>query len=101
MHKNRANSVTTPFDSNNIQRNSRIIKNELKKITNFKKVLTRNSKSITNKYGKELLNKLHSDKNTNNITIFKKKKSEIKKSKFSSNIIVTKLKKSHIFVLFF
>ena len=88
MHKNRANSVITPFDSNNIQRNSRIIKNELKKITNFKKVLTRNSKSITNKYGKELLNKLHSDKNTNNITIFKKKKSEIKKSKFSSNIII-------------
>ena len=88
MHKNRANSVITQFDSNNIQRNSRIIKNELKKITNFKKVLTRNSKSITNKYGKELLNKLHSDKNTNNITIFKKKKSEIKKSKFSSNIII-------------
>ena len=88
MHKNRANSVITPFDSNNILRNSRIIKNELKKITNFKKVLTRNSKSITNKYGKELLNKLHSDKNTNNITIFKKKKSEIKKSKFSSNIII-------------
>ena len=88
MHKNRANSVITPFDSNNIQRNSRIIKNELKKITNFKKVLTRNSKSITNKYGKELLNKLHSDKNTNNITIFKKKKSKIKKSKFSSNIII-------------
>ena len=88
MHKNRANSVITPFDSNNILRNSRIIKNELKKITNFKKVLTRNSKSITNKYRKELLNKLHSDKNTNNITIFKKKKSEIKKSKFSSNIII-------------
>ena len=88
MHKNRANSVITPFDSNNIQRNSRIIKNELKKITNFKKVLTRNSKSITNKLRKELLNKLHSDKNTNNITIFKKKKSEIKKSKFSSNIII-------------
>ena len=37
MHKNRANSVITPFDSNNIQRNSRIIKNELKKNNKFQK----------------------------------------------------------------
>ena len=66
-----------------------MIKNEIKKITNFKKVITRNSKSITNKYGKELIGKIHSDKNNNNITIFKKKKSEIKKSKFSSNIIIS------------
>ena len=68
-----------------------MIKNEIKKITNFKKVITRNSKSITHKYGKELIGKIHSDKNNNNnnITIFKKKKSEIKKSKFSSNIIIS------------
>ena len=68
-----------------------MIKNEIKKITNFKKVITRNSKSITHKYGKELIGKRHSDKNNNNnnITIFKKKKSEIKKSKFSSNIIIS------------
>ena len=66
-----------------------MIKNEIKKITNFKKVITRNSKSITNKYGKDLIGKIHSDKNNNNITIFKKKKSEIKKSKFSSNIIIS------------
>ena len=66
-----------------------MIKNEIKKITNFKKVITRNSKSITYKYGKELIGKIHSDKNNNNITIFKKKKSEIKKSKFSSNIIIS------------
>ena len=88
MHKNRANSVITPFDSNNIQRNSRIIKNELKKITNFKKVLTRNSKSITNKYGREMLSKLNGNKRNNTLNIFKKKKPEVKKSKFSSNIII-------------
>ena len=50
---------------------------ELKKITNFKKVLTRNSKSITNKYGKEMLSKLNGNKRNNTLNIFKKKKPEI------------------------
>ena len=87
IQRNKANSLT-PFDTN-LRSNPKVIKNELKKITNFKKVLTRNSKSITHKYGKEILSKLNGDKSNNNLRIFKKKKSEIKKSKFASNIMIS------------
>ena len=81
LQRGKANSLT-PFDNNNLANNPKVIKNELKKITNFKKVLTRNSKSITNKYGREMLSKLNGNKSNNTLNIFKKKKPEVKKSKF-------------------
>ena len=87
LQRRKANTLT-PFDNNNLANNPKVIKNELKKITNFKKVLTRNSKSITNKYGREMLSKLNGNKRNNTLNIFKKKKPEVKKSKFSSNIII-------------
>ena len=87
LQRRKANTLT-PFDNNNLVNNPKVIKNELKKITNFKKVLTRNSKSITNKYRKEMLSRLNGNKSNNTLNIFKKKKPEIKKSKFLSNIII-------------
>ena len=87
LQRGKANTLT-PFDNNNLVNNPKVIKNELKKITNFKKVLTRNSKSITNKYRKEMLSRLNGNKSNNTLNIFKKKKPEIKKSKFLSNIII-------------
>ena len=77
---NKSNSLT-PFDP------TKIIKDELKKITNFKKVLTRNSKFFSQKSGKDIIGKANGDKNkrsSNKLVI--KKKVVKKKSRFSNNV---------------
>ena len=82
---NKSNSLT-PFDPNS-EKNQKIIKDELKKITNFKKVLTRNSKFFSQKSGKDIIGKANGDKNkrsSNKLVI--KKKVVKKKSRFSNNV---------------
>ena len=82
---NKSNSLT-PFDPNS-EKNPKIIKDELKKITNFKKVLTRNSKFFSQKSGKDIIGKANGDKNkrsSNKLVI--KKKVVKKKSRFSNNV---------------
>ena len=82
---NKSNSLT-PFNPNS-EKNPKIIKDELKKITNFKKVLTRNSKFFSQKSGKDIIGKANGDKNkrsSNKLVI--KKKVVKKKSRFSNNV---------------
>ena len=82
---NKSNSLT-PFDPNS-EKNPKIIQDELKKITNFKKVLTRNSKFFSQKSGKDIIGKANGDKNkrsSNKLVI--KKKVVKKKSRFSNNV---------------
>ena len=82
---NKSNSLT-PFNPNS-EKNPKIIQDELKKITNFKKVLTRNSKFFSQKSGKDIIGKANGDKNkrsSNKLVI--KKKVVKKKSRFSNNV---------------
>ena len=99
--KNKSNSIA---NINNLEKFSEIrkeeLKTELKKINQFKKVITRNSKVITQKYGKELLRKttlLPEEKKSYrnrgsslSIKLMKKRNAGYRYSKFSSNIAFKK-----------
>ena len=103
--KNKSNSIA---NISNLEKSSMVrkeeLKTELKKINQFKKVITRNSKVITQKYGKELLRKStllpEEKKNYRNrggsmsIKLVKKKNAGYRYSKFSNNIALKNIKKS-------
>ena len=101
--KNKANTVIV--GDKNFEFRKKLIKEEIKKIKQFKKMLTRNSKVFTKKYGKEIIepnrnygscdggekNKFdNNSSNSINIKLFKKKKTEIRNSKFVKNNITNK-----------
>ena len=103
--RNKSNSIA---NINNLWKFSAIrkeeLKTELKKINQFKKVITRNSKVISQMYGKELLKKttlLPEEKKSNrkresnlSIKLLKKRNAGYRYSKFSSNVAFTNIKKN-------
>ena len=80
----------------NFENSKEQIKCELKKIKQFKKIVTRNSKVFAQKFGKEIISSKNSRTNGNNIKknnslvikLFKKKKNENRNSKFFKSDII-------------
>ena len=80
----------------NFENSKEQIKCELKKIKQFKKIVTRNSKVFAQKFGKEIISSKNSRTNVNNIKknnslvikLFKKKKNENRNSKFFKSDII-------------
>ena len=80
----------------NFENSKEQIKCELKKIKQFKKIVTRNSKVFAQKFGKEIISSKNSRTNVNNIKknnslvikLFKKKKNENRYSKFFKSDII-------------
>ena len=80
----------------NFENSKEQIKCELKKIKQFKKIVTRNSKVFAQKFGKEIISSKNSRTNVNNIKknnslvikLFKKKKNENRNSKFFKSDIL-------------
>ena len=80
----------------NFENSKEQIKCELKKIKQFKKIVTRNSKVFAQKFGKEIISSKNSRTNVNNIKknnslvikLFKKKKNDIRNSKFFKSDII-------------
>jgi len=80
----------------NFENSKEQIKCELKKIKQFKKIVTRNSKVFAQKFGKEIISSKNSRTNGNNIKknnslvikLFKKKKNENRYSKFFKSDII-------------
>ena len=80
----------------NFENSKEQIKCELKKIKQFKKIVTRNSKVFAQKFGKEIISSKNSRTNVNNIKknnslvikLFKKKKNDNKNSKFFKSDII-------------
>ena len=80
----------------NFENSKEQIKCELKKIKQFKKIVTRNSKVFAQKFGKEIISSKNSRTNVNNIKknnslvikLFKKKKNENRYSKFFKSDIL-------------
>ena len=80
----------------NFENSKEQIKCELKKIKQFKKIVTRNSKVFAQKFGKEIISSKNSRTNVNNIKknnslvikLFKKKKNDNRISKFFKSDII-------------
>ena len=80
----------------NFENSKEQIKCELKKIKQFKKIVTRNSKVFAQKFGKEIISSKNSRTNVNNIKknnslvikLFKKKKNDNRNSKFFKSDII-------------
>ena len=84
------------FSEKNFENSKEQIKCELKKIKQFKKIVTRNSKVFAQKFGKEIISSKNNKINNNNIKknnslvikLFKKKKNEYRNSKFFKSDIL-------------
>ena len=69
-----------------LQERKKTLQDEIKKINNFKKILTKNSKVYAKKYGEEILKKIVSLNDSNNVNLY----NNIQKSNKLDNKIIAK-----------